>query len=234
MLHFFHKKSFDKEKNSTFADVYNYKIKTMVRRFIFFFLIFCVNVQAQKYLKAVITQHDGTHINCLAKLPDMSETGIRYKMDDHSKTQKIKSKDVKSVCYYLRGDKTFEIEFIRYISFFEMSYYRQQQVSAAEWIEVLERGDMTLYFTQETSRTGQRKTFIYHYFVKRENEDYATEIAYVRSKNGFLIYRMEAGDYFSDTPGLEKKIENRDEGYTAKDILNIVKEYNTLKKQQML
>jgi len=201
----------------------------MVCRLIFFLIFFCVNVQAQKFLKAVIFQHDGTQINCLARLPDMSETSIRYKIDDNSKTQKIKSKDAKSICYYLRGNKTLELEYLRYISLFELIYNRHN-VFAAEWIEVLERGDITLYFTQESSRSGQRKTFTYHYYVKRENEDYATEIAYVRYKNDFLIYRMETEDYFADIPDLEKKIENREEGYTAKDIVNIVKEYNTFKK----
>jgi len=141
----------------------------------------------------------------------------------------MKSKDIKSVCYYLRGDRTLELEYLRYTSYFEMSY-NWQNVFAAEWIEVLVRGDISLYFIQETSRSGQRKTFSYHYYVKKENEAYATEIAYVKYKNGFLIYRMEEGDYFADTPEIEKKIANKEEGYSAKDIVNIVKEYNTLKK----
>ena len=201
----------------------------MVYRFIFLLFFFCVNVQAQKNLKAVIIQQDGTQINCMARLPVMSEKTIRYKIDNNSKTQKMKSKDIKSVCYYLRGGKTLELEYLPYVSFFEM-IYNWEEVFAAEWIEVLERGDMALYFTQETSRSGQRKSYTYHYYVKRENEEYATEIAYVRYKNDFLIYRMEAGDYFSDAPEIEKKIENREEGYTAKDIVSIVREYNTYKK----
>jgi len=200
----------------------------MVHRLIIFFIIFCANVHAQKFIKAVIFQHNGTQINCLASLPVM-ETSIRYKIDQNSKVQKMKSKDIKSVCFYLKGDKTFEIEYLRYTSVFEMNA-TMQDVFAAEWLEVLERGDMSLYFIQETSRSGQRKSFFYHYLVKRENEEYATEIAYVRYRNDFLIYRMEAGDYFSDAPEIERKIEYREEGYSAKDIVNIVKEYNAFKK----
>ena len=201
----------------------------MFYRLIFFLTFFCVNVQAQTFLKTVIFLHDGTQINCLARLPVMDEKTIRFKIGDNSKVQKMNSKDIKLVRYYLRGDKILEIEYLRYSSFFEMSYNRKN-VFAAEWIEVLERGDITLYLTQESSRSGQRKAFTYHYYVKRENEEHATEIAYIRYKNGFLIYRMEADDYFADIPYIENKIENREEGYTAKDIVSIVKEYNTLKK----
>jgi len=193
-------------------------------RLVFVFIFFCVSVQAQTFLNAVIYLHDDTQIDCLARLPAMYEKTIRFKMDNNSKTQKMNSKDIKTVRYILRGGKILEIEYLRYISFFETS---MQDVFAAEWIEVLVRGPMMLYVTQEASRSGQRKTVIYHYYVKRENEEIATEIAYVRYKNDFLIYRMEAGDYFANAPEIEKKIKSREEGYTAKDIVNIVKEYNT-------
>ena len=202
--------------------------KSIFHGLILFFVFFCINVQAQKYIKAVIFQQDGAQINCMARLPAMFEKNIRFKTDDNRKIQKMKGEEIKSVCYYLRGNNTLEIEYIRYISHFEMSS-NMQYASATEWIEVLVRGDMMLYFTQEASRSGQRKAFTYHYYVKKENENYATEIAYLRYRNGFLIYRMEAGDYFSDAPEIEKKIENREEGYTAKDIVNIVKEYNNFK-----
>ena len=199
----------------------------MVHRLFFVLIFFCVNVQAQKFIKAVIFKHDGTQINCLASLPVM-ETTVRFKIDNNSKTQKIKSKDIKSIFYYLRGNETLEMEYLRYTSMFEMTNDRQN-VFAAEWMEVLVRGDMTLYYIQEASRSGQRKTIIYHYFVKRENDEYATEIAYVRYNNDFLIYKMEADDFFADVPEIEKKIKSRKEGYLAKDIVNIVREYNTLK-----
>jgi hypothetical protein len=165
----------------------------------------------------------------MARLPDMSEKTIRFKIDNNSKTQKMKSKDVKSICYYLSGDKTLDIEYLRYTSFFEVRDFGHE-IFAAEWIEVLVRGDMMLYTIHETSRSGQRKSSIYHYLVKRENEEYATEIAYVKYINDFLIYRMETEKYFADAPDIERKIEYREEGYTAKDIVNIVKEYNTFKK----
>jgi hypothetical protein len=197
----------------------------MVHRIVFILLFWGVSVQAQTFFDAVIYQHDGTHVDCMARLPVLYEKTVRFKTDHNSKTQKMQSKDIKTVCYFHRGEKIVEIEYLRYISFLEMNN-TMQNVSAAEWIEVLVRGPMMLYVIQEASRSGQRKTITYHYFVKRENEEFATEIAYVRSKNGFLIYRMESGDYFANAPDIEKKIESREEGYTAKDIMNIVKEYN--------
>ena len=201
----------------------------MVYRLVFFFIVFCVNVQAQKFLKAVIFQHDGTQINCLARLPSMYEKTVRFKVDNNSKVQKVKGEDVKSVRYYLRGNNTLELEYLRYTSFFEISNNMQNDFTT-EWVEVLVRGDMMLYFIQEASRSGQRKSYIYRYFVKRKNDDYATEIAYIRYKNGFLIYRMEADDFFADAPEIEKKIKNGEEGYSAKDIVSIVQEYNAFKK----
>ena len=204
----------------------------MGHRFIFFFLFFCVNIQAQKYNKAVILHHDGTQLECLARLPSMYDKTVKFKMDEKGKVQKMKGEDIKSVSYFLRGNNTLELEYLRYTTFFEMNNNRQN-LFTSEWIEVLVRGDMTLYYIQDASRSGQRKSFSYHYLVKKEHEKYATEIAYLRYRNGFLIYRMEAEDFFADVPDIEKKIDNREDGYTAKDIVNIVQEYNTLK-QAML
>jgi len=201
----------------------------MVHRLFFFLIFFCANVQAQKFLPAVIYQHDGTQVNCLARLPAMYEKTVRFKMDDNSKVQKLRGEDVRSVTYSLRGNNTLEIEYLRYTSVFETGYNMQNEFTT-DWIEVLVRGEMMLYFIQEASRSGQRKSYTYHYLVKKENDDFATEIAYLRYKNGFLIYRMEAGDYFADAPEIDKKIKNREEGYSAKDIVNIVQEYNAFKK----
>jgi len=205
------------------------KNQIMGIRLIFFLILFCGSIQAQTFYNAVIIQHDGTQIECLARLPSaMVDTkSISIKMNDKSKTQKIKSKDIKTISYFDRGKKIIEIEYNRYTSYLEISN-NQKNMFASEWMEVLVRGNMMLYIIKETSSYSEkRKSYFYHYYVKRKNEDFATEIAYVRYKNDFLIYRMEAGDYFYDAPDIERKIENREEGYTAKDIVDIVKEYNT-------
>jgi len=204
----------------------------MVRRIIFFLFLFCGSVHAQTFYNAIIIKHDGTQIECLARLPSaMFDTkNISFKMNDNSKTQKMKSNDIKTITYFDRSKKIIEIEYNRYTSYLEISNNRKNMF-ASEWMEVLVRGKMMLYVIQETSGSSEkRKSFFYHYYVKRENEDFATEIAYVRYKNDFLIYRMEIGNYFSNAPDIERKIENREEGYTAKDIIDIVTEYNTLQK----
>ena len=41
---------------------------------------------------------------------------------------------------------------------------------------------------------------------------------------------MEQGNFFVNAPDIAKKIEKRAEGYTAKDIVAIVEEYNSLQK----
>ena len=201
----------------------------MVHRLIFFLTFFCVSVQAQKNYNAVIFQHDGTQINCTARLPTMFENTIKFKIDNNGKFKKMKSKDIKTICYFLRGDKTIELEYLQYYSLFKKNNI-EQDLSDTEWLEVVVNGHMTLYVSKEVSRGGQSKSSAYHYFVKRENEEIATEIAYVRYSNGFLIHRMEIEDYFADAPGIEEKIKNKEEGYTAKEIINIVTEYNAFRK----
>ena len=204
----------------------------MVRRIIFFFFLFCGSVQAQTFYNAIIIQQDGSKIECFARLPSaMVDTkNISFKMSEFAKAQKMKSADIKTITYFDRDKKIIEIEYNRYTSYLEISNNRKNMF-ASEWMEVLVRGNMMLYVIQETTGSSEkRKTFFYHYYVKRENEAYATEIAYVRFRNDFLIYRMEVGNYFSDAPDIEQKIENREEGYSAKDIIDIVTEYNNRKK----
>ena len=201
-------------------------------RLFLFLIFFCGSVQAQTFYNAVISQHDGTQIECLARLPSaMFDTkNITFKMNESGKAQKMKSSNIKTITYFDRDKKIIEVEHHRYTSYLEISN-NKKNMFASEWMEVLVRGKMTLYVIQETSGTNnKRKSFFYHYYVKRENEEYATEIAYVRFKNDFLIYRMEAGNYFSDAPNIEQKIGNREEGYTAKDIIDIVTEYNDIQK----
>jgi len=199
-------------------------------RLIIFLIFFCRSVNAQMFYNAVIIKHDGTQIECLARLPSsMVDTkNISFKIDEKSKTQKMKSNAIKTISYFDRSKKIIEIEYIRYTSLLEISNNRKN-VYPSEWMEVLVRGPMMLYIIKETSSYSEkRKSYFYHYYVKREKEELATEIAYVRYKNDFLIYRMEIGNYFSDAPDLERKIEDREEGYSAKDIIDIVTEYNTL------
>ena len=201
-------------------------------RFIFFLVFFCGSIQAQTFYNAVIIKHDGTQLECLARLPSaMIDTkNISFKLNDASRTQKMKSKDIKTIIYFDRGKKIIELEYIRYTSYLEISNNRKNMFST-EWMEVLLRGPMMLYIIKETSGFSEKnKSYFYHYYVKRENEDFATEIAYIRYKNDFLIYRMEIGNYFSDAPEIERRIENKEEGYLAKDIIEIVAEYNNLQK----
>jgi len=203
-------------------------------RLIFLFILFCVKSHAQNntFNNALIIKHDGTQIECLARYPDMSDSkAIRYKLDKNSKTQRMKSNDIKTVRYLLRNNKVIEIEYHRYVSFFEMRGTGRKNVFAPEWLEVLVRGHLMLYVIEEiplnSGRQRKTKSIQYHYYCKKENEEFASEIAYVLYKSGFLIYRMEEGDYFTNAPDIAKKIENREEGYTAKDIISIVEEYNS-------
>jgi len=199
-------------------------------------IFFCGNVGAQvnTFRPAVIVQHNSTQIECLAKYPAMSNSKvIIYKIDNNSKTQKMKSDDIKMVRYFHKGDKTVEKEFLPYISFFDMSKGRQNHFDPL-WMDVLVRGRTTLYVTEEIikSSRGQRQSTTYHYYCKRENEEFASKIAYVSYRNSFLVNRIEVGEYFADASEISEKIENKIEGYSAKDIISIVEEYNEKKQRK--
>jgi len=206
----------------------------MRNKLIFLLVFFCTSVGAQinTFRSAVIVRHNSTQIECLAKYPAISNSKvIKYKIDNNSKTQKMKSSDIKTVRYFHKGDKIVEKEFLPYISTFDMTKNKQNHFDPL-WMDVLVRGRMTLYVTEEIfkSSRGQRQSTTYHYYCKRENEEFASKIAYVSYRNSFLVNRIEADEYFSDASDISEKIENRAEGYSAKDIIAIVEEYNSKNK----
>jgi len=202
----------------------------MNNKWICILIFFCASVDAQinTFSPALIVQHDSIQIVCLANYPAMSNSKIiKYKVDNNSKTQTVKSAEIKMIWYFRKDDKTLEKEYLPYISSFNTGKNRQKQFDPL-WMDVLVRGLITLYLTEEISKgsRGQRKIVTHHYYCKRENEKFATKIAYVSDRNGFLVHRMEAGDYFSDAPDISEKIENKEDVYSAKDIIAIVEKYN--------
>jgi len=195
-------------------------------------LLFCVfffinlNAQINKYYSALIIQHDGTQIECFAKYPSMLNSKIiKFKTDQNSKTFTMKSAEIKTVRYFLKDNKTIEKEFLGHISSFDMN-----KNFAPVWMDVLAQGQVTLYSTKEISKSSKGlHTFItYHYYCKRENEKFATKIAYVSSRNNFLVHKIMANEYFADTPDILEKIENKVDGYSAKEIMAIIEEYNRI------
>ena len=198
----------------------------MVHRIVILLIFFCANVQAQRFHEAVIVKNDGMQISCLARLPNRSGQNIRFKFDFLMRPNKMNFRYIHSVRYELGNGKTLELEYLSFFHFFEKNNNRQN-IPAPEWLEVLERGDLTLYVIREISGRRRRQYIAYHYFVKRENDAYATEIAHVRHDGDFIIYSMEPGNFFAAAPHIEEKIRNREYDYRATDIVDIVREYNS-------
>jgi len=200
---------------------------------IFIIILLCgsINAQINTFRPSVIIKKDGTQIECLAKYPATSFSDIiNYKIGENGNLQKMKSNEIKTVRYFLKDDKTVEKELLPYINLFDKNKDKQNYFTPM-WMEVVVRGKVTLYASEETSKTsrGQTTSKTFHFYCKRDNEEYASRIAYISQRGSFSVYKMEAENYFADSPEITQKIKDETEGFLAKDIINIVKEYNAEK-----
>jgi hypothetical protein len=103
-----------------------------------------------------------------------------------------------------------------------------QKHSDSVLMNVLVRGPLTLYSKVVVHRGSRTTKFTdIYYYVKRENEEAAIEIAY--SNNSFSSFHSHAHKYFADSPSISERIKKRVKGYTVINIKAIVEEYNTEK-----
>jgi len=191
-------------------------------------MFLCGSINAQinkyKYYPTVIVLHNGTQVEGFAKFPSSPHSKtIKFKTDKAYKKQKMKSEEIKTIRFFLKGDKTLEFEYLSYISSHSMEK-GTQKLSDPIWMEVLIRGSMTLYSEEVTRKSPHKRTIVYHYYyAKRENENVATEIADTHFGYEFHKY---AYTYFTDNPSISEKIKNKEKGYSAENIRAIIEEYN--------
>jgi len=200
----------------------------------FIFLCGSINAQINTFRPSVIIKNNGSQIECIAKYPASSYSDfINYKINENGKILKMKSDEIKTIRYILKDDKSIEKELLPYINLLDKNKDKPD-CFAPMWMEVLVRGSVTLYATEEISKAsrGQTTSKTFHFYCKREHEEHASRIAYISQRGNFNVYKMEADKYFADSPDISQKIKDEIEGYLAKDIVNIVKEYNAEKSCQ--
>lgn len=206
-----------------------------------FILLSGVSYAQNDFYPAVIITQKNAQIECLVEIPDRPDVkAINTKMNKDSKTEKIACDSLTKIRLFLNKDREMELERLPVISINNV-WRGKQKFSNTGWLVVIERGPVTLYGTMVKSYMGTfntaaglanyAKTTDMSLFCKRANEEGASMMVFEVSGSiqiGNPFPKM-ASNYFVDAPDIAEKIKNKEKGYTAKDLLGIVQEYNAEK-----
>lgn len=110
-------------------------------------MLLCGSVDAKKkrIYPAIIAKQDGALVECLAEYPDKVDAKtIKYKANKDSKTQKMKSDEIKAIRFFLENDNIIEMDRYPAISW-KNTWKGKQKYSDPVWLNVLMRGSVTLY-----------------------------------------------------------------------------------------
>ncbi len=152
----------------------------------------CGNANAQlfsTFRSAVIVRRDSTEIKCFAQYPFTPHCKtIKFKTGRDEKPQQIESGEIIAIRYVVVEEK----EYLPYISLCNRRKGRREY-SGPVWMDVLERGPETLYYTRKThSDSRGRKTVTYCYYCKREHEDIPVEITHTTRSGGYSVDELKA------------------------------------------
>jgi len=194
-------------------------------------IAFYGNIEAKKkFIPAIFFLHDGTQIECFSReIWSLKANEIPYKESKKSNVKIMKSVDIKTILYMYNDGKVSEWDYCSVISIHSLS--RGIEKIEPLWLNVKTRGIVTLYentsFVKERyGRDSYIVKKVYSYYCIREDEIAASNILAYQSDH---IFPKLASDYFSDSPEISKNILQKVKGYEAKDIVEIVFEYNSEK-----
>jgi hypothetical protein len=165
---------------------------------------------------------DGTLKEGVAKYPGKFDAkNIEFRQDRNSRTERIKSNDIRSI-RYLRNDGNW-VEFDRYPM---VSFNNPNQSKKSVFKNVSMRGPVTLY--KNITRTSHT-TETTHIYLRKENENFVSHLPVSSVLYLGMNFRQIAADYFADSPVISRKIRDGEKGYGRWDIEDIVHEYNAEK-----
>lgn len=180
---------------------------------------------AEKYDNGKIIFTDGKSRTGLVETT-MGDAFVRFKSSKDSEPEKIESEKIKTIIYLEDDKKTTEVEYDRIKVYLG---WGQKRISDFGWYQVVERGFATLYVKGTTMQGSvynpNSKAGFLDYFVMRNGEPAAKMIANIAGANNNQTFRAKAPLYFQDYPELAAKIKSKE--YTWKDLLPVIKEYNT-------
>jgi hypothetical protein len=214
----------------------------MMTKFKLLILFFALSLSAhaKDFFKAKLIYNNGKFLNCYASFfENPYQKEIIYKLELKSKTQEIKSIELKKIVFYENSDSV-EFELI--------TTYRILSSKPDDpcWMVRLIKGNCKLYyaFTEGYSHFSGINEFgamkfnskldSYMLACIRPNEPYATIMA-VYQKGGLVInantgFRKAGSEYFSDYPELASKISSKE--YNYKDVVKVVEIYNDWKSKK--
>ena len=187
-------------------------------------LAFTLVANATKYAYAKVVLTDGTSRIGLVET-SLDNDYVRFKSADGAEPEKIAADGIKTVAYLKEDQQTTVVEYDRIKVYLG---WGQKRISDYAWFEVVERGIATLYVRGTTMRGsiyGTGTAGFLDYFIMRDGEPAAKMIANVSGANNNQTFRAKAPLYFADYPELAEKIKSKE--YTWKNLVPVVKEYNT-------
>ena len=180
-----------------------------------------------KFIPAELRFVDGKVVKGYATFPDKpTDKSISFKSNDKAEAVSYESELLKTLRYFF-DDGT--VEFDRIMIF--PSLLSSKKMAGPYWLEVIERGNATLYFALREGATIVRsgvastESADKFWYCMRPNEPAAKVISWViGSVNANETFKREGQKYFKDYPELAQKI--KDKTYKYDQIVETVKEYN--------
>jgi hypothetical protein len=207
------------------------------------FICLTAVMQAQSYshpmrfYPAKIAFENGEVIECVARMP-MGDV-VYYKLDASGGLKSIKHGDKNNPMHYVlympEEEEHFLMEYMQILSlyFIEKPKKRPKQLDFA-WRQMWINGPVNLYglVEAEMGSFGNVRSRTTNYFVKRGDEDFATQVHFkiesgrkvTNSTYAVKNFHIYGAEYFSDYPELATKIASKVSGYQAEDIVQIVNE----------
>jgi hypothetical protein len=145
---------------------------------------------------------------------------VLFKASKDAKEEKIEASTLKAVILKTKsGNMEYHLLKV-YLG------WGQKRISEPSWIEVVEKGIVTLYVIKSSmsSQDGLNKAGFLDYYCIRAGEPAAKMIANVSSLNNNQTFKAKAPLYFEDYPELAAKIKSKE--YTWKDLTTVIQEYN--------
>ena len=192
------------------------------------FLIFLYgNINAQFTHPAVIVKHDSTKVACFARFPAKKNAKtIEFKTEKDGKFQKMKSSEIMTIRYFLNEDEYVEKEYIPYLRAHDVISGREKY-SDPVWMDVIERGKITLFLNAVKDKSSRWRKYKYNYFYCRKENEVAIEMAITGDKH---ILHAYAVDYFAGSPTISEKIKRCKEmvcSVSADAFITMVEIYNS-------
>jgi hypothetical protein len=192
------------------------------------FMLCSAVLHAAKYIPAKLVFADGKELKGLATAPKQAnDKTIDFKENEKSDKQTFKSDQLKMMILYF-DDETVELERVKY---YNMN--GKKIVADPAWLQVLERGHVTLYYYGNAGKTvsygSKTRTELPErwWLCIRPGEEAAKIVSYAFGMNPNAFFKQAAPEYFSNHPTIPAKIKNKE--YKYDDILTVVKEYNKWK-----